>query len=348
MPKEIELSFIFDYNKTKEMVKNINNFSEIVDYYIDENHRIRITPDEIFATKKNGDKSSGMREEIDIELDYSEEIIEFAESCSKLKIEKTRYYYDSLQNFTIDLVESPIKVAILEIEFDNKEDLKKTKQDANEAGLIESGLNAWNYCKRKIAIAGGPSSGKTSIAKGLCLNLNNNYNANASDVVEYATSFIQRENRIPIFEDSCWIYTKQSEREQTVAKTANIVISDCPPFLSYIYAVRQMRKMESSPHTDFALQALYKRAVHSLKAYEQIIVMNLVEYKENGVRYHNKKQSLEIREDIIKFLENHGRRFKSYNYNQLNDITKDVLYMNEFNNMKKFLSSNFFLAMKIT
>jgi len=195
-------------------------------------------------------------------------------------------------------------------------------------GLIPCPLHRYNYFNRRIGISGGPSSGKSSLAKTLALKINNSFKGNASDVAEYATTFIQKTGRIPTLEDQIWLYVKQKENEAIVGNTANMVFSDSPVWLQCIYALRAMRGKRSTPVTDHTLSSLAVRAVEALDLYDNHIVLAPVQYEENNVRYHSMQESQEITESCETFLSEHGREYKTYTYNDIDQILMDILYLN--------------------
>lgn len=348
MNTEHELSLTFDLNDTyllRDYAFNLfNDGVPITDYYLDQNNRFRYSQSNFTACTKSGDKASGTRLENEIKIvpESDKNFKSFISSSSKLTIEKERYCLESNDNFvmTADVVKSPIKVGIIELEFKDKSCLTKAIEKAESLKLKICPLNAWNFNKRRIGIAGGPSSGKTSVAKEISLRLNHNYGANSSDVVEYATSFIQKMKRYPNFNDQSWICMKQLERENTVARTANIVLSDCPIFISYIYAQRAMRLLNASSFTDYALQSLYKRSIHSLDLYDKFYLLETINYRENGVRYHNLEESKQIFDEIKKFIVDSGRSSKLQvcNYTMVDEILKDILYLNDIRKLNEFIS----------
>lgn len=330
--KEIELSFVFDLNKAPI----IDGGELITDYYINPNLRLRKYCSNLFLTSKSGNKSSGVREEHETKLSFDKNIEDIFKAQSKLTVHKRRV---SVNGYTIDYIESPIKIGIIEKEFGDIQQLQDIQRRAIEQGLVVCPLNAWDFNKRKIAIGGGPSSGKTTMAKSVSIKLNNEFGASTSDVVEYATSFIQKSQRIPTFNDQVLICSKQSDRERAVASTANLVLSDSPIFLSYIYGLRGLAQLGATPETDYAIKALYKRSVESLSTYDKVILLKTLEYKENGVRYHSFDQSKEIYNEIKNFVVNHGynKKIGEYDYTSIDNIIDNILYINDYDKIVSVL-----------
>lgn len=330
--KEHELSYVFSYDSAKKF----NGISKnITDYYLEPEFRFRVSND-ITITQKTGDKASGTREENETTIPYNEQIVEMVKEKAKLVVKKTR---KRINNIVVDVVESPIKIGILEVELDSEKAVIEAKVVSQSLNMNVCPLNAWDFNKRKIGIMGGPSSGKTTVAKTVSMHLNNNFGANTSDVVEYATSFIQKNGRVPSFEDQTWIYIKQKERENTISDSANIVLSDCPSFLSYIYALRALKERGADEHSDYVIKSLYKRCVSSLNEYQRMFILETVNYIENNIRYHSLDSSKEIYKSIYDFVCNHGHKdmLEEYTYSNADDIINDILYMNTTENINKLV-----------
>lgn len=338
---EYERSYVF--SETEAKLKFQGNFStpiHIVDYYLDANHRIRHEiHDKMEATrhkeywsvtKKIGSKQDGNRKEYEasISVDAAEHLIPLA----KLVITKQRYDLSFLGSFPdiqfsvfLDFISSPMKIAILEIES------KTHPVDASVCNLIfneifkECPLSAYQLFNRKIGICGGPSSGKSETAKLLSHKINTILDGNAFHVVEYATTFIQKYSRTPTFFDQLILWIGQKEREANTR--ANIVISDCPTFLNYIYALLADKPTASS-QTVLYLSKLYKKALFDILSYDNIILLNIVKYSENNIRYQTYKEALAIEDNIRNFLVSHNIPYSSRTYFEIDKIICDLFYMN--------------------
>jgi len=344
--KEFETAFVVTQDIAKLLLEEYWDGAPgvtIEDYYIDKDHRVRDSKNSIILTHKQGDKRDGVRDEDEIAVGNSktrQKVREFFKSTAKLTIRKARYKLKSKgisNKIVLDMVESPLRIAVIEFEFSGEENLTKARKIIKEAQARECPLSTWSYHRRRIGIAGGPSSGKTSVAKAISLELNHEFGSNSSDVVEYATSFIQKMGRHPTFADQLLVWVKQYERELAVATTANIVLSDCPVFLPYIYALRAMRDLEWTQQTDFALSSIYKRSLRALEEYDQIFVLNLLWYRENNIRYHDREQSEEITEEIKKFLKDHGRNFSTYVCTDIPKILTDILYLTDLDKIQALI-----------
>ena len=314
---------------------------QIADYYLDRNTRIRretegtiSTPNtySYFVTSKRGDKASGAREENNVAVNNS--AAESLIGLAKLVIYKRRQYieigdYSERYTVTIDWVDSPMQVAILEIEAAAQD---VSLRDAyweifkEKCELVHCPLSAWDYCKRKIGICGAPSSGKTETAKWLSHALNVNYGANSFHVMEYATTFIQKYRRNPGFEDSFLVWYGQRQRELDADK-ANIVISDCPTFLPYIYQLYH-RPAKFDAVSALSMAKMYKRCLTDVQSYTDIVFLRLQEYRENGVRYHTAEQATRVQSMIQTFLQDHSIPHRVADCTNPEAILRGLFYIN--------------------
>ncbi len=145
-------------------------------------------------------------------------------------------------------------------------------------------------------------------------------------VREYATSFIQKYNRNPELEDQFFIWHGQHSREND-ANRADIVISDCPTFLSYIYALEN-NKNPLNDKSMFYLSKLYKRVIYDLKAYTDVFLMQPREYVENGIRFQDRNAQLRIHNKIKTFLDDHKIPYQELNSDFVEYVPNKILYLN--------------------
>jgi len=220
-----------------------------------------------------------------------------------------------------------MKVAILEVESVADNDPDDFILLELRAKLNICPLSAWDYFTRKIGICGTSSSGKTETAKLLSHQLNVDFCANSFHVAEYATTFIQKYHRNPHFEDQFILWYSQHNREQDAQRRANLVVSDCPSFLCYVYAL-YLLKAKNADNWKFNLTKLYKRAVYSSSEYTDIVVLKLKDYVENNVRYQTKDDALKIENDIISFLESHKINYSTFERGQTKEIIDKLFYLN--------------------
>ncbi len=340
---EHERSYVFTHEGAKAFLESKGiSFSgdnvhlyEIEDFYLREGLRVRKISDDhnmssYALTHKVGDKAKGYRFESEQEI--SKDIASLLTTDPVLRVRKTRYRLpqsDSKYTVTMDMIYEPMKVAVLEIEalseivYPIPVDMSKKMFDVD---LIECPLSACSLFRRKIGICGGPSAGKTECSKILSHVLNTTFDANSFHVAEFATTFIQKYGKNPKFLDSFFVWHGQHEREHN-AELANVVISDCPTFLSYIYLL-YLPKEKFCDDTALMLSKIYKRVLFDIGSYSDIILLDIKDYVENSVRYQTKEEAMEIQERIRGFLDDHNILYSTHNYSQIDDILKNIFYIN--------------------
>jgi len=316
MTIELERSYIFPYESTPHMLKFLGAKTQgaaidLQDDYLNPKLRIRTTAEKgdtvgaIQLTRKSGDKSSGRRTEENRNIDPETAAILTADR--KLQVVKKRYHIKTNESgfvVTLDTIKSPMKLAVLEIESTNGR-MPPTAGEVFGVELRECPLAAWDFFRQKIGICGAPSSGKTETAKALSHLLNTRLKANSFHVLEYATSFIQKYDRHPDAMDQFMLWYSQRAREENAASKANIVISDCPTFLSYIYMMFHNRgKMDARFRIHLA--KLYKRVLEDIEGYSQVIYLRPRPIMDNGIRFQDQTEAHEIAERIHAFLRWHG------------------------------------------
>ncbi len=281
-------------------------------------------------TRKTGEKANGYR--FEFEENISDTLAKNVIIDTAMRVKKRRCKIPVSEEYTVtmDFVEEPMKIAVLEIEalsevvFPIPIDIT---QKLFGVDLKECPLCTYTLFNRHIGIAGGPSSGKSETAKILSHVINTEYSGNSFHVAEFATTFIQKYKKNPSFWEEFFIWHGQHEREHS-ADLANIVISDCPTFLTYIYLVH-LPKDEFSDSTALVLAKMYKRVLFDIKWYSDLIFLNLLNYKENHIRYQSKKEAEVIETRIVQFLDDHNISYSIYDYTQKDDMLKDLFYINE-------------------
>lgn len=333
---EHERSYVFTHAAAKEFLETHKHSDPILleDFYLSKGTRIRHYKGETEVykvTQKTGDKADGFRFEKEEEI--SAVAAELLKPQATLIISKNRYFiHTDHDGYTVsmDIVHSPMRLAILEIEANDE---IRYPVPANICETIfgkrwkECPLCAMKLFKRKVGICGAPSSGKTETAKIISYVLNTKYKANSFHVVEFATTFIQKYNRVPKFPDQFYVWYGQFAREHDAEK-ANIVISDCPTFLSYIYMVH-LQQFDFSEESALYLSKIYKRVVFDLLSYTDIIFLKIKEYSDNNIRYQSAEEAAKIEDRIRRFLEDHRVPHVEATYDDADDILKGLFYINE-------------------
>ena len=338
---EHEFSYILSDALANKITQNMRAIKSerIVDYYYSEELRLRKTindSNEVECTvcHKDGDKQSGHRTESEVAITL--DAFNCLRKNSNLCIDKCRTYFEITGNhnnefhISIDEVVSPMKIQILEIE---SKDANCTKFDETITNslfgldLKMCPLSAYKYFKRKIGICGAPSSGKTETSKYLSYILNTQFGANSFYVTEFATSFIQKYRRNPKINDQFFVWHGQSSRESD-AQLANMVISDCPTFLSYIYTLL-LNANAFDDHMALYISKMYKRVLMDLSSYSDLIFLEILNYEDNNIRYQTEDEALDIQRRILLFLDEHNIDYGRYNYKQFDTMLNKILYLNE-------------------
>ena len=339
MAVELERSYVFPHESIPHVLKflgaeTVGIPSDIQDDYLHPSLRIRTTTrkgtpiDIIRLTRKSGDKSSGRRTEENRNIDPETAAILTADR--KLRIVKKRYRIKTGRSgfvVTLDTIESPMKLAVLEIESTNGQ-MPPTTGEIFGVELQECPLAAWDFFRQKIGVCGAPSSGKTETAKALSHLLNTRLQANSFHVLEYATSFIQKYDRRPDAIDQFMLWYSQLAREENAASKANIVISDCPTFLSYVYMMFHHRGQMDAQFR-IHLAKLYKRVLEDVSGYSRVIYLKPQHLVENGIRFHSIGEIHDIAERIYAFLQWHGIPHVVAEQGDTRRILGSLFYMNE-------------------
>lgn len=363
---EHERSYVFTHEGAHEFLKKHGlsfyytesdpypSVEHISDYYIGKGMRVRkswaepeATPPNVSIvykggrgpedhssykfTQKTGDKSKGYRFEFEEEI--SKNMGESLMSSASFSVKKTRKKLSigdgGSYSVTMDMVESPMKLAILEIEALDEVVYPIPSSIADKlfgVSLVECPLCSYDLFNRRIGIAGGPSSGKSETGKILSHILNTQYGANSFHVAEFATTFIQKYRKNPNFWQEFFIWHGQHEREEN-AGLANIVISDCPTFLAYIYLLH-LPKDTFSTDTAIVLAKMYKRILFDIQTYTDLMFLELQKYKENQVRYQSFDEARQIEGRVKGFLDDHNILYSTWNYTQVEAIIKKLFFIN--------------------
>ncbi len=335
---EHERSYVFTHEAARAFIDKhfdgVEATEGIEDSYLCKDMRVRKVIKapvvKTYLTRKTGDKAKGYRFETEEEITCG--LAKILTMNPELCIKKERKTLSSDMGgytITMDFIEAPMRLAILEIEALSEVLYpipSNITQKLFDVDLIECPLCAHSLFKRKIGICGGPSAGKSETAKALSFRLNTEFAANSFHVAEFATTFIQKYGKHPRFLDSFFVWHGQHEREHN-AETANVVISDCPTFLSYVYMVHNPKET-FSVDTALFLSKIYKRVLFDIGSYTDIIFMKIINYAENNIRYQSKKEALQIEGRIKQFLDEHNISYMATNYNELDSILHDLFFIN--------------------
>lgn len=337
MTTELERSYVFSHEDIPRILKflgiqRIGSIINIQDDYLDPNLRIRTISKGIVKiqqlTRKSGNKSSFRRTEENRNIDPETTAILISDS--KLRVIKKRYNIQTEKSgfiITLDVVEAPMKIAILEIESTNGQ-IPPTASRVFGKNLRECPLSAWDFFRQKIGICGAPSSGKTETAKALSHQLNVNLQANSFHTLEYTTSFVQKYDQHPNAMDQFMIWYSQRAREENAASKANIVISDSPTFLSYIYMLFH-NKVQMDTQFRIHLAKLYKRVLEDIDTYNCIIYLRPKNLVNNNIRFHTIGEIHDITQRIYSFLQWHNIPHLIAEQGDARKIVESIFYINK-------------------
>ncbi|WP_347490683.1 ATP-binding protein [Desulfoscipio sp. XC116] len=152
---------------------------------------------------------------------------------------------------------------------------------------------------KKIAILGGPGTGKTT----LCKQLDVEYSLAGyiSDVcLEYARTYIARYG-IPasIFEQFL-LYEGQKRRENEL-KHCDIIFCDNATILNYVYGLLSCDF--KNPKEMYALMKLFEWAMKDLPGYEVFYIPREFACEKDGIRYQDDDFAVIVDQKIKNFLD---------------------------------------------
>lgn len=152
---------------------------------------------------------------------------------------------------------------------------------------------------KKIAILGGPGTGKTT----LCKQLDVDYSLAGyiSDVcLEFARSYIARYG-IPtnIFEQFL-LYEGQKQREYEL-KHCDIIFCDNATILNYVYGL--MSCDFKNPKETYSLMKLFEWAMKDLPGYDIFYIPREFACEKDGIRYQDDEFAVVVDQKIKNFLD---------------------------------------------
>jgi nicotinamide riboside kinase len=167
--------------------------------------------------------------------------------------------------------------------------------------------------KEKLAIGfcGAPSSNKTTLSHLLRWQLAQKTKLSRELPREYARHYMEKYGAIESIHQQLLIYDGQTKSEKQITDNYNIMITDSPRFLSYVYAKRFLHYKD--PHNVASLVRLYELAVLSLSDYDIIYILPPpVDIEMDGIRSQSKEDVMNIFRDSKNFLDTHAPDLSVY------------------------------------
>lgn len=131
----------------------------------------------------------------------------------------------------------------------------------------------------KVGISGVPGSGKTTLARALASGCNKNVEL----VSEYARSYISKHKSIESVWEQIFVTNKQIEWEDSIVKKADLLITDSPIYLGFLFTIDLMDF--DNPKDLIAYNYIFKKLIVLNNRYDIVFHLNPVfNVKEDGVR----------------------------------------------------------------
>ena len=177
--------------------------------------------------------------------------------------------------------------------------------------------------KRKtivINIAGGPGTGKTTIAAELFSKLKEK-GYEVENVSEFAKELVW-EGRSQAFDDRLYMHGEQNHRLMQMNGKLDFIITDSPLFLTSVYNDYYLKDKFSKSYNkmiDLVTTETFK--LYNNKTY---LLQRNTDYKVIG-RRENQKKALDIDKALLKYLKDRRIKYKSLSIdNATNEIIKDL------------------------
>lgn len=152
---------------------------------------------------------------------------------------------------------------------------------------------------KRIGISGIPGSGKTSLARSLASACGKHFK-NVELISEYARQYISKHKSIDTIWEQIRITDKQIEWEDNIVGRTDILVTDSPIYLGFLYAI-DLVKFDCAKDI-IAYNDLFKKLTRLNNRYDVVFHLNpVIEPVNDGVRpeLHFDKQWREKSNSIV-------------------------------------------------
>lgn len=176
---------------------------------------------------------------------------------------------------------------------------------------------------RRVGLFGSAGTGKSCLARALSNHLSIHFKISADVPYEFASTFIARYG-VPTYRDQLWIFLKQWAREEDIALHKQVMISDCPHPLVYVYS--RAAAVSENLGLDKTIPWMHEMALKGLQLFQHKVFLpfNSERCREDGIRIHNPQQSQIVSSKIHSFLEESGQPFLVFDGN-LEGLISEIL-----------------------
>lgn len=315
---------------------------QIKDTYLNERTRIRQTISNFkmnnYLETKEGSKDN-VRLEKSTSIDLNVYHILQTSTGAKFKVNKNRTFL-SLKVDTVDEAEELSKLnltisidkfthpfSLIMIEFETEDtELYRSLRNKLTGKYRLNTKSAWEYFNRKITFVGAPASGKTTMTRNVVNKLSVDYGASVEQITEYARTHIARYGAPPWYFQPMIDYGQA--RRESDASAANILVTDGPRFLGYIYGVHYYNE-KPTPQSIYLHSKLYKQALTTALDYSDIILLEPKPVKEDGIRYQTAEDIKKLYNSMKEFLEVHNIPYRMCDYTKCpSELIKEIFDIN--------------------
>ena len=170
---------------------------------------------------------------------------------------------------------------------------------------------------KRIAVLGGPRSGKTTLIQHLYVEMKI-AGLNAGYALEYSTEYLKDKGMIESISEQYGIYLGQKKLEDELS-VFDYALTDYATFVPYIYGRFMLGNKERTKKEIQILKDLYCLAIEDIQDYDMIVyVPREFGYIQDGVRWQDEDIALQIDDAILSFL-----KAENVNYVEVKGSTKE-------------------------